>query len=238
MCDSSYCHLDKLPHKVGDRGKCEVWRSIRSMLSYSLKMRNASINPLKLSAWRLLNFLFKDKTSKKSKSNTNANTNTNTNDNIPKSLQPQIPQNLLSKDRNKKKQINQNTNNLPPPHLRAIPSLDKVNPPQSSNTSIVPSKSPELELSPSSLKSPQKPSHPMISKQINPINLTDSEEDADMNDSRPTRKNRNSSSQSPKKRSRLRSRSKKPNKSPSKPINKNKNKDRNRSRKSLNTLKP
>ena len=35
--DAPKSYLDDLTHKVGDRNKCEIWRTIKSMLTYSIQ---------------------------------------------------------------------------------------------------------------------------------------------------------------------------------------------------------
>ena len=77
------CHLDNLRHRVGDRSRCEVWRSIKNILLYSTKIKNNNINPLHLSVFKLADYMVTDE---KPKPKSNA----------PKSLQPQIPQHLIS----------------------------------------------------------------------------------------------------------------------------------------------
>ena len=32
--EKPYCHLDKLQHRVGDRNRCEIWKSIKNMLIF------------------------------------------------------------------------------------------------------------------------------------------------------------------------------------------------------------
>ena len=91
--DSPRCHLDGLNHKVGDRNRCEIWKSIKNMLRYSIKLKNLHINPC-ISIWKLSDYMLTDKNKKKNNDNipippTSNTTNlmvTNPNDSQPQTI--------------------------------------------------------------------------------------------------------------------------------------------------------
>ena len=118
------CHLDNLRHRVGDRKRCEIWRTIKNSLTYTIKMQQHNINPHSLSAFKLADYMIYDK-DPQSRSD------------IPASLQPQIPKNVTSskinrndKNRDNLPSITKTNNNYSSPikHLRkSVPSSINTN---------------------------------------------------------------------------------------------------------------
>ena len=146
-------------------------------------MTDLDINPSKSSIWRLSDFMLNDKNKK------------NQNNNIPSSLQPQIPQNILvpvaaNKD-------NQTPSN--PPALSHIPPLSKTNIPSNTNSLNTTSKkqqnknknnnnnneysdSPEMEMSPPPSANILVPKFPPPQSPKPPqkvVKIIDSDDDAD-----------------------------------------------------------
>ena len=253
-CNSEkpHCHLDTLNHRVADRQRCEYWRTIKSILTHSIKLNERNINPLHLSVFKLADHMLTDKKILKT---------------VPTTLQPQLPQNVLNPS------ISSNTNTInkskskssslppqPPPLEIQSKTLNPIqpDPSHSINHNHNETKLDDIlydfnditddpvliERPTSNKKSPPKPQPPTRPKpksrpkllhpkmQI-PIN-NDSEEDTDMQEARISRKSRNKNSKHPR-RSRSRSRSQKH----SKQSNSKKNpKDKDRDRTSTNVLKP
>ena len=128
------CYLDCLKHRVGDRMKCELWRSIANILAITIKLKEMNINPQKLSPFKLADFMLTDKKSIST--------------DIPKSLQIQIPQNIV----NIQLENNDNQNNP------KVQSNNQPNPKQNVQTISHPNINP----------SPQPMSHPIIQNEHRP----------------------------------------------------------------------
>ena len=61
--ETQKCYLDNMNHRLGDRNKCELWLTISDILSTSIKMRQRNVNTMKMSIFKLADYMLYDKES-------------------------------------------------------------------------------------------------------------------------------------------------------------------------------